>query len=76
MVQAILSVLGGVAVDHIQKHHESHWMGHIYQLFQLIWGTVPAKDKDMHRCVLDDHNLTALNTIKFFKNKSQTNPRL
>lgn len=28
-VQAILGVLGGVAVNDIQQHHDAHWMRHI-----------------------------------------------
>lgn len=41
-VQAVLGVLGGVAVNDVQQHHDAHWMSHIYQLLKLIWGTVPT----------------------------------
>lgn len=44
-VQAILCVLGGVAVNHIQQHHDAHRMSHIDQLLQLIWGTVATADR-------------------------------
>lgn len=42
LVQSILCVLGGVAVNDIQQHHNAHRMSHIYQLLQLFRGTVPT----------------------------------
>lgn len=41
-VQAILSVLGGVAVDDIQQHHDAQWMSHVDQLLQLVRSPVAA----------------------------------
>lgn len=43
-VQAVLRVLGGVAVNDVQQHHNAHRMSHIDQLLQLIWGTIPTID--------------------------------
>ena len=41
-VQAVLRVLGGVAVDDVQQHHDAHGVGHVDQLLQLIRGAVPT----------------------------------
>lgn len=66
-VQAILGVLGGVAVNDIQQHHDAHWMSHIHQLLQLVWGTVPTTDTHthIHRCVLISHNVAAPLTLSY-----------
>lgn len=39
-VQAVLRVLGGVAVHHVQQHHNAHGVGHVDQLLQLVGGSV------------------------------------
>lgn len=44
-VQAILGVLGGMAVNHVQQHHDAHRMSHIDQFLQLVRGTVAAADR-------------------------------
>lgn len=41
-VQAVLRVLGGVAVHHVQQHHNAHGVGHVDQLLQLVGGAVAA----------------------------------
>lgn len=44
-VQAVLCVLGGVAVDHVQQHRDAHGVSHVDQLLQLIRGSVAAADR-------------------------------
>lgn len=44
-VQAILRVLGGMAVNHVQQHHDAHRMSHVDHLLQLIWGSVATTDR-------------------------------
>lgn len=44
-VQAVLRVLGGVAVHHVQQHHNAHGVGHVDQLLQLIGGSVATGKK-------------------------------
>lgn len=47
-VQAVLRVLGGVAVDDVQQHHDAHRVSHVDQLLQLLWGTVPTTNTHTH----------------------------
>lgn len=44
-VQAIIRVLGGMAVNHVQQHHDAHRMSHVDHLLQLIWGPVATTDR-------------------------------
>lgn len=57
-VQAVLCVLGGVAVDDVQQHHDAHRMGHVYQLLQLVGGTVATENthKYTHRSLNKDRH--------------------
>jgi len=41
-IQAIQHILGGVTVNHIQKHHNSKTVCSIDELFQVIGGTISA----------------------------------
>lgn len=43
-VQAVLRVLGGMAVNDVQQHHDAHRMSHVNQLLQLVWGTIPTTE--------------------------------
>lgn len=67
-VQAVLWVLGGVAVNHVQQHHDAHRMSHIDQLLQLIWGTVATTDRQtrafvyLHKIVESTINPTIINS--------------
>lgn len=42
LVQAIMNVLGGMAVHHIQEYIDAMPMGSIYHRLQFLWGPVPA----------------------------------
>lgn len=44
-VQAVLRVLGGVAVNHVQQHHDAHRMSHVDHLLQLLWVTVATAER-------------------------------
>lgn len=74
-VQAILCVLGGVAVNHVQQHHDAHRMSHIDQLLQLIWGTVATTDRQtrafvyhfLHKIVKSTINPTIINPTIILK---------
>lgn len=44
-VQAVLRVLGGVAVNHVQQDHDAHRMSHVDHLLQLLWGTVATTER-------------------------------
>lgn len=46
-VQAVLRVLGGVAVHHVQQHHDAHGVGHVDQLLQLVGGPVATGKRDI-----------------------------
>lgn len=69
-VQAVLCVLGGVAVNHVQQHHDAHRMSHIDQLLQLIWGTVATTEGQtrafvhhfLHKIVESTINPTIINS--------------
>lgn len=52
VVQAVLRVLWGVAVNDIQQHHDAHRVGHIYHLLQLLRGAVATTDTHIHIFVL------------------------
>lgn len=51
-VQAVLRVLGGMAVHDIQKHHDAHGVSHINQLLQLIRGTIATVNKHIYTYTL------------------------
>lgn len=61
-VQAVLCVLGGVAVDHVQQHYDAHRMSHIDQLLQLIWGTVATAHRQTR-------------AVRYHSQKSHNNPK-
>lgn len=42
LVQRIKDILGGVTVDNIKKNHESHTVGSIDKLLQVLWGAITA----------------------------------
>lgn len=47
-VQAVLRVLGGVAVNYVQQHHYAHRVSRVDHPLQFFWGPVPTKQT--HTC--------------------------
>lgn len=52
LVEAVLCVLWGVAMNDIQQHRDAHRMSRINQLLQFIWGPIPTAETQPQRvCV-------------------------
>lgn len=71
-VQAVLRVLGGMAVNHVQQHHDAHRMSHVDHLLQLLWGTVATTERQTRAITYQKANYPS-QSLLFYYNKNYDN---